>query len=241
MDKNTTLVILVIAFLAIGAYLLVNFNGLGTGGNLVSASGTSEIKTNPELVSVYISVETLKDSAQDAKDANTEISNNVINGLVSFGLERKEIQTENFNIYEDYSWENNRQKSNGWKAVNTIVVKTENFDKAGTIVDVAVDNGAIIQGINFEITQETENKLKAQALEQAAGDAKTKAEALAKGSGGKLGSLVSVTSQEFDYRPWPIYSYAESGTSSDAKAAATNIQPKEMTITANVQASYKIR
>ncbi|MEK6878181.1 MAG: SIMPL domain-containing protein [Nanoarchaeota archaeon] len=239
LGKNAVLVILLVAFLLVGAYVFVNSD---MEQNVISAQGSAEITTEPEIVSVYISIETLNDSAQISKDENAEITDNVITELIKLGFDRDEIQTENFNVYEEFDWAESGRKSKGWKTTNSIIVKTENFQMTGAIVDTAVDSGALIQNINFELTEETENDLKAQALEQAAQDAKTKAEALARGSGGKLGSLVSVASQESDYYPWPIYARAEGSTASlDAKAAATNIQPKDLTVSAIVQATYKIR
>ena len=83
--------------------------------------------------------------------------------------------------------------------------------------------------------------MKAQALKEAAEDAQNKAEALASGSGGKLGKLVSLSSQDFGYYPYPLYARAEGASSADAVKAATNISPQELTITASVQASYKLR
>ena len=240
MEKYTASVILIVALIVVGAYLFVNFQGVDNT-NIISVSGISEIKTDPEIVSVYVSIETLNDSAEISKNENAEISQEVINKLVASGIDKKDIQTQNFNVYEEFDWTNNGQKSKGWKTANSIVVKTTDFDKTGRIVDIVIDNGGLVQSINFEISQEKQNELKAQALKEAAEDAQNKAEALASGSGGKLGKLVSLSSQDFGYYPYPLYARAEGASSADAVKAATNISPQELTITASVQASYKLR
>ena len=241
MEKYTASVILIVALIFVGAYLFVNFQG-SSNTNVISVNGISEIKTQPEIVSVYVSVEALDDSAEVSKNENADISEKVINQLVATGINKEDIQTQNFNVYEEFDWLESGRKSKGWKTVNSIVVKTTDFDKTGEIVDIVVDNGGLIQSINFEISQARQNELKAQALKEAAEDAQNKAEALATGSGGKLGKLVSLSSQDFGYYPYPLYARAEGVSSADAaKEAATNISPQELTITASVQASYKLR
>ena len=86
--------------------------------NELSVDGQASVKSMPDLVSVYFTIETSGASAQVAKDNNSLISNRVVDNLVKIGLEKKEIVTENFNIYEDFVWENGKQKSRGFKAVN---------------------------------------------------------------------------------------------------------------------------
>ncbi len=241
LGKNSVLVILVVAFLIVGAIVYVNSPRLSRV-QTVTVQGNADVKAQPELVSVYVSVQTLNNSAQDSKDTNAEISNNVMNALLNLGINKSDIQTQDFNVYQDYQYTPSGQKSDGWRTTNTLVVKTSAFDKTGGIVDAAVNNGALVQSINFELTKDTENKLKAQVLGEAAADAKTKAQALADGSGGKLGKLVSIESNDFNYRPWPIYAADASGNSgAQAKSAATNIQPQQLDITADVQAVYEIR
>ncbi len=237
MEKNY-LVILIIAVLAISAYVFIN---LPKQDKVISVTGISELKSNPELISVYISVETLDNSAQNSKDKNAEISDKLFSELIKLGLDKKDIQTENFNVYEEFDYYSNERKSKGWKTVNNIIVKTANFDKTGSIVDIAIDNKGLVHNINFELTQETQNKLKTQVLKNAAEDARNKANALAEGSGSKIVSILSITSQESSYIPYPIYAYVEGTDRKDVKQTVTNIFPKELTITANIQATYKIR
>ena len=239
LGKNSVLVILLVAFLIVGAYVFVNNKGTE---QVITSQGSAEITSKPDFVQVYVNIETVNDSAQDAKDANAEVSDKVITGLVKLGFDRKDIETENFNIYQDYTWENGRQVSRGWKTTNNLKIKVKNFDQTGKVVDVVVDNKGLIQYISFELSKEHENELKAQALEQASQDARTKAEALAKGSGKKLGNLVSITSSDYQYYPYRFYESVGVATDEvQAKSAATNIQPTSLTVSANVEASYKIR
>jgi len=240
--KNAVLVILVVALLAVGAYVYTN---TGFQRETVSVSGNSEVFSQPDLVSVYISVETTNLSAEDSKNANSEISKKVAEELGSLGFEDSEIETVQYNIYPDYSWETGQQRLNGYKTINQLKVKTDDFDLTGKIVDAAVDNGALVSYINFEFTQETENALKVQTIEAATKDAKTKAEAVARGADKKLGKLVSISTNDYYYSPYPLYAMAEGSSASDnsidARKAATQISPQELAVSASVQAVYEIR
>ena len=238
-NKNVVVLIVVLAIILV---ITGFFKYLNSGENAkITTNGRSEIKSPSDYVSVYIIVETLNDSAQIAKDKNAEISENVLTALLKTGLEKKDIETINYNIYENYIWDGEKQKKEGFKVSNNLKIKVKNIDLTGKVVDVVIDNKALVQSINFEISLETENKLKQEALAKAAQDAREKAEALAKGSGGKLGKLVALSDNGFYYQPYPIYTYAESGVADNVKRAVTNIQPRELTVNGNVNAVYEIK
>src|SRR3989344_2954334 len=97
LENNVVMVILVIAFLAIGSYLVVN---LDTNTQTVSVSGISEITSEPDLAVIYLSIETLENSAQAAEDKNSEITDNVINELKKLGL-GDEVESISFNLYPE--------------------------------------------------------------------------------------------------------------------------------------------
>jgi uncharacterized protein YggE len=213
--------------------------------NTISSNGAAEISAVPDKVSLYFNVETKGNDSKTANDKNAEIVDNLITALVKEGFERKDIQTMNYNIYEDFQWTQSGRNSLGWKAVHTVTVKmpTSQTDKIGDAIDAGVNSGAALSYINFELSQELENQYKAQAIRLAAEDAKLKAQALAEGSGNELGKLVSISNQEFGYQPWRVYDYAADASMEQNVAAAksaTSIQPGEQTITAQVSVVYKI-
>ncbi len=112
---------------------------------------------------------------------------------------------------------------------------------AGEVIDAGVDKGAKVSYINFELSIAEQNKYKAQALELATQDAKTKAEAIASGLGKKLGKVVSVSSSDWGYSPWSLYrADVMTESAEEAKSAVTDIQPGEQSVTASVSVVYKI-
>jgi len=243
MKANLTAIIITVVVIAgILAGLLV-FTGRAPGKNTntISATGNSQMTVPPDEAVVYLLIETRDASADKAKDKNAKISDDVLTALIKVGVEKKDIETENFNIYPEYNWSEGTSKIIGYIASNYMKVTTKEFSNVGKIVDASVDAGALVNSINFELSNEKSNEYKTQALSKASQDARTKAAAIASGLGKKLGDLVSVTSSDYNYIPYPIYTRAEMATTAEMKSVATNIQPKNLEVTATVTVSYEIR
>jgi uncharacterized protein YggE len=187
-------------------------------------------------------VQTKGNDAKEAKDKNSEIVDKAITNLVKLGFERKDIITENFNVYPEYDWVNGQRIDKGYSATHSLKVQisTDKMEMIGDAIDAGVDAGAGISYINFELSMEKQNQYKAEALEAATLDAKTKAEAIASGLGKSLGRIVSVSTSDFGYSPWNIYYGAEMASAADAKLATTSIQPGQQTVTARVSVLYRI-
>ncbi len=212
-------------------------------GTTVTTSGNSVVKADPDLVTVYFNVETNGSTAKEAKDKNSEIVDNTITELLKKSIERKDIVTENFNIYPEYDWSNRKQEIIGYRATHSIKVQLSStkMEKAGDVIDAGVDTGALISYINFELSQAKQNELKAEALKLATQDARIKAESMASGLGKNIGSVVSIVDSSFGYNPWPIYRNDMMAVgASEAKSAVTNIQPGQQEVNAQVSVTYKL-
>jgi uncharacterized protein YggE len=236
----------IIILALLGAVMLYQFYPHQISGKTISVEGNSLVKVTPDLVTVYFNVETNRTTAKEAKDANSLVVDNLITSLVKLGFNREDIQTQSFNIYEDQRWENGKMKSYGYKASHQIKVQlsTSQTDKIGDVIDAGVDSGALLQWINFELSNDKQNEYKAQALKEAGQDAKTKAEAIASGLGKNLGDIVSISTSNWGYSPWNLYTASAGGVREDAvmaKQATTSIQPGSQDVTGYVSVVYKLR
>jgi len=237
-----------ITLIIVGAVVLLALIGLAVyfqikPSQTVNVDGIAEVKAMPDKVAIYFNIETIGNDSKEAKDKNSEIVDNAITALIKLGFERKEIITESFNIYPEYNWNHGTQEFKDYKATHSLKVEfsSEETGKIGDVIDAGVDNGANINYINFELSLEKQNEYKAQALEQATQDAKTKAEGIASGLGKEVGRVVSISSSNFDYYPWALYSNDMGGGVAEAKAATTNIQPGEQTISGRVSVVFALK
>ena len=235
-SKYIAIGLVVAALIVVGGLIYMNQGNMGQV-QTVTTMGNSLIEAQPEKVVVYFEAKSTKSSAEAAKDAINLIVSEMTSSLLDV-VSSKDIETEQYTINEEYDYTNGGSIFKGYTARQMIKVSTEQFEKAGRIVDKGVEAGALVSYINFELTKETENELKAQALEQASADAKMKAEATAKGLNAKLGKLVSVQSNDFSYYPYRYWD-AFAGEKTVAEAT-TNIQPNQLEITASVSVVYKI-
>lgn len=245
MEKSVKITLIISGvILVLALMLMIGFNSLMPDTNTISVTGLAKVATIPDLVTVNFIAETSGQTSQEATQKNSEVIDELITSLVKEGFERKDIQTQNFNVYPDYKWINNQRIENGYKATHQIRVElsTDRSDLIGDVIDAGVAAGAGVSYINFELTQEKQNTLKAEAMKLAAQDAKIKAEAVAEGLGKKTGKIVSLSVDDFGYRPWSVYSgNAMLESAAEAKVATTNIAPSEQEIQASVRAVYKIR
>ena len=237
MDNKMMLGLLVIAIVIVAGFIY-----FPTSQAVVSAQGISSLEVKPDKVSIYINVESRADTAQKAKDGLDKILDDTITALLKTGLERKDIQLINLNVYPEYDWSDGEQKQKGFLATEQIIVETTNFDLVSGIADAAIDSGALLSYINFELSDDKQSEYKAMALEAASKDAKKKAEATARGLGKEIGTLVSIRSEDFNYGPYRYFDSAVVGTSAaSVKEAVANPVPQELTVSATVNVEYKLK
>lgn len=248
-QTNTTSIIIValIVIGVLGAIYLTNGRlGQTTDyGNTISATGNSQMSVDPDTVIVYLNIETKNVSADRAKDANTEITNDVLDALEDLGIDKKDIQTQNYQIYPEYDWATNTQELKGYVVTNSIKVILKDFSLVGNVVDESVDNGALVNYISFELSNAKMNEYKTDAISDASKDAKSKAEAIAAGVDKQLGKLVSVSASDYSYQPYYFYERMSDSVGgvavSEAKDAAANINPSQLEVSASVTIVYKIQ
>jgi len=212
--------------------------------NTISVNGQSQVEAIPDLVTVNFNIESIADTAVEAKDKNSEIYNNLVEKLEIIGID--DVKTSNFNVYPEYDWEDGNRVEKGYKATHFVTVElpTEESEKISEVIDAGVNAGALISYINFELSEYLQKEKKSEAIIRATEDAKDKAEAMAEGLGKKLGKIISVSDSNFDYNPWPLYSTKENVAVAEAGAiamdAVQSIHPDEQIVYGSVAVVYKL-
>ena len=207
--------------------------------NTINVSGSSELTFDPNQAEVWAGISIVKPTAEEAQNEANKVINKIIDGLRYKGIQDKDIATEQLSLYEETRWENNQLKSIGWRATQTLKIRTTDLSKVGLIVDVCVNNGANqIPNINFGLTEEKEQEYKKQALAEAAKNAKAKAETIAESLGVKLGKVKTVSESNYYYTP---YTYAMArAEGKDAVAEAATVLPGDVTVTGQVSIIYYV-
>jgi uncharacterized protein YggE len=206
----------------------------------VMVQGVSTVSVMPDLITVYFSVVSSGDDAVDARNKNSKILNDLIDNLLLEGFSRDKIVTENFNVRQDYIWEDGKRIENGFVATHSVKIELSVNDSEiiSIVVDSGINAGALVNYINFGLTQESQNKYKAESMKLAAEDAKVKAESVALGLGKSVGKILYVEILDFGYRPWVFY---EADMKSGVEIESSNIQVGEEEIFSTVSATFELK
>ena len=160
----------------------------------INATGTGKIKIKPDIAHINIGVRSQSPEIIEAFRENSEIAENIIQKLIEMGVEQKDIQTRNFNIYQQQEprpFEGEEEPTTSYVVENTVSVVVRDLDSLGEVLSTVVAEGAnTIHGISFDI--EDREAAVEEARKLAIEDAKSQAEAIADAAGIKLGKIRSI-------------------------------------------------
>ena len=163
----------------------------------MSVNGIGRVTIVPDMATVNIGVRSEAESVTDALEANTAQANGISRALKELGIEEKDIQTSNFNVYPNDRWNPMTGEVEGRYFVveNTVNVIVRDLPSLGEVLNTVVEAGAnSIFGISFNV--EDRSAAVAEARDLAIADARSKAEAIAASAGVQLGELISISVYE---------------------------------------------
>lgn len=234
-EIKITSIIAITAIVLVGIVLFAQNSSSET----ISVTGEYSLNVLPDKVGIYLNVETSAKTLEEATEKNANITSTLTEALLKEGLAKEEIQTQNYYSYQDFDWSSGARIDRGYKVIHSIKIQlSADNDNIGGIIDSAVNAGAMVSYINYELSSAYESQYKAEAIQLATEDAKAKAEAIAEGLDKKVGKVVSISDSSIDYYPLRAYDVASSEIS--LKDAATNLTPSEQTVYARISAVFKI-
>ncbi len=204
----------------------------------MNVSGSGKVTLAPDIAYINIGVMSRASSVAEALSENSAQAQAVVNALVKLGVDPKDIQTSNFNIFPQQEMDEKGMPARTVYLVdNTVYVKVKDLPKMGQILDVVVKSGAnSIHGITFDVQDKTAANSEARKL--AVEDAYRQAQELAKAAAVTLGEVQTLNVSS-SYRPVPMYAgdaAGKLGAGGDVPVAAG-----QMVITVDVNITYRIR
>ena len=205
--------------------------------SLVS-SGQGEAKVSPDRVSVLVNVQTRASTAAAAAAENARRTTSVLEALGKLGLSKDQLSTEGYSAYPElrYDREGGSPQVTGYVVTNSVRAESKRVDQAGPIIDAALAAGAnLINSLSFYASSIDEPRRQAIAL--AVSSARADAEAMAQAAGGRLGSLLELSTQGPTVPPRPMFDVAARGKA--AMAEQTPINPGQQTVNVFVTARWQ--
>jgi uncharacterized protein YggE len=179
------------------------------------------------MAMITVGVESKGQDAKEALSKNADLQTAVIAAVEAQGVPANHIQTTSLSIYFDSQQDN-------YVADHELTLRLDDVSKVGSVLDAAVGAGANNSwGVQFELKDQS--AARAQALQAAVKDSRTRADSIASALGVAVSGVASAS--ESSYTVVPPQPYAASKALAPG-AATTPVQPGELTITADVNVVY---
>jgi uncharacterized protein YggE len=200
-------------------------------GTSITVTGNGTVDVTPDRASFDFGVTMRGLTATEALRRNASEARAIVLALRQAGVDASDIQTTQVALWPQTS--SDGTEITGYQASNSVRV-TAALGKSGRLVDAAVRAGANnVDGPSLDTTDRS--SLYDQALEQALGDAKEKAEVIAGSAGLTLGSVQKVQ-EGGGAPPMPLFDAARTTAES-----AVPIEPGQQQIQATVSVTYAAR
>ncbi len=202
----------------------------------ITVNGTGNISMTPDTASVTLGVSIVDKTLQAAQAKASAQMQAVIDELKADGIDAKDIQTSNFSVSVNQSYDSNGNPGpvTGYTVTNQVDVIVRDMTKVGALLDKVVEKGAnSIYGINFYVNDQTDAAKQARIL--AVQDATQHAKEIAAAAGGSLGKIISINET---YSPSPINVAYDAAGGSAGKGAAP-IQTGSTTVSASLTITFE--
>ena len=202
----------------------------------VRVTGEARVSAKPDQAEINIGVVTQGTSADEAAAQNAKQATAVISSLRSILGQGADIKTINYSLtpMQRYPKDGGAPTITGYSALNTVHVKTQDLTTVGKIIDTVTKSGANnIQGIQF--TLHDDRTVRAQAVREAAQQARSSGDALAGVLGLHVVRVISAeTAQPVSVRPYEMAAMAR------VAASPTPVEPGSVDVHATVVLTLEV-
>ncbi len=241
MKKKTMFIIgtLLVGAVLLSACGLMEAQGVSpTSERYIRVSGSGEVAVVPDIAYINIGVHSEAEDVSSALEANNTQATKLTEALQAEGVEAKDIQTTNFNVFPLTRYDNMGQPvGTSYVVDNTVYITVRDLTKLGKLLDSAISAGANnIYGISFDIADK--ETVLAQARELAIKDAEAKAKSVATVAGVTLGQILSIDVSTPTYTQ-PYYGYGMGGGAEGLKTSVP-VSAGQIVVTYTATLNYAI-
>lgn len=159
----------------------------------VQATGEATISIKPDQAVVEIGVLSQGSTLAAATSQNAQQTEAVVSELARLLGDKKKLRTTNYSVRPNYQYPKPGAAPTitGYTATNIVEVTADDLSELSKLIDAATQSGAnVVQKLQYQLRDP--GAVRAQALRDAAAQARTSAEAMASGLGLKLLRVLSV-------------------------------------------------
>lgn len=207
----------------------------------VTVSGEGHAFMRPDIAVARLAVRTERAvSPAEALTDNKKKMNNVLALLKKEGIEEKDIQTSEFQMYPEYNYDKGKRTQAGFTVSQEVQVKIRDVEKIGTVLEKATGAGVNTIGqLSFDI--DDPETIKAEARAKAIAKAQEQARNMVEAAGARLGKLLSISENANVPRPRPIAYGLGGGGEMAMSVEAPDIEPGQQEIVVYVNLTYELK
>lgn len=206
---------------------------------VITVAGLGEVYVVPDIGYINVGVRSQGATVTEAIAVNNDMAKSIQSSLSDQGIEEKDIQTSNFNVYQQYEYDYQGNPANTYYAVeNTVYVTVRQIERMGEVLDAVARSGAnTIYGVNFDVQDKTEALSTARKL--AVQSAQVQAQELALAAGVELGDLISIDSSTSSTAPFYGYGYGLGGGGGGGESVP--VASGQISVSAQVLMTFSIK
>ena len=194
---------------------------------VVTGSGSAEIQ--PDRVTIEFSVLDRAKSAADASEASARRTQPILAALRNLGVPDSAVTSSGFAVQPTWDHKRGVRKDESM-ATHRLRIRVSEIRKAGAIVEAVLDKGADrIETVSFSVSNA--DSARESALAKAVREARDDAEVMAHAAGGRLGSLIEITTQGTAAPPRAYETRSMSATVSQSVLPSITPGPTIVTVT----------
>lgn len=208
-------------------------------GRGITVIGQGEAMGQPDLANTSVGVEISAPTVSEATSQNEAIVSQVLAALAQQGIDEKDIQTSNYNVWAEQIYgENGPEGISGYRVTNMVAITIRDINKIGAVLQAATEAGAnAVNGISFGVADTA--ALEAEARTAAITNARARAQSLAELAGVELGEVLMIT--EVIGANYPIPMANGRLDTAMAESAAPSISPGQLSFTTQIQVTFAIK
>jgi uncharacterized protein YggE len=206
----------------------------------VVTSGEATIKRAADQAFVSLTAESRAKAPAEAQKAAATAMSSVQKRLSAIGIAADAVRTLQYDLQPEFDYNSGRQTLRGYVARNSIEVRVEPIERAGEVIDIAVQSGATsVSGLRFDV--KNREAIEREALTKAVESARARAEAAAKGAARAIERIVKIEDQGVAEAPPPRPYAMAMRSAADAAAPQTPVQAGDVEIRARVTLTAQLR
>lgn len=207
----------------------------------VTVAGEGEAIARPDRARIRLGVQTQAPTAAEALRQNSARMDALVRTLREAGIPENAIQTQVVNLWPEHAGGDGREPARvvGYRATNVVEARVDQLDRVGGILDRAVAAGGnTLEGVSFEIANP--DPVVDRAREDAMGEARRKAEQLARLAGAELGPVLTID-ESGGGAPPPYPMPMARNMAAMEMAQDVPVSPGEQRVTTRVAVTWELR